>query len=461
MKKLILRPENCKLVLSLTLVFGLLLTPLTARADRTSRMTPIVKVVQKVSPAVVNISTKSKSRQIFNTGDQMWDQFFRDFFDNRPRQHSSLGTGLIIDGEKGLIATNSHVISQATEINVVLSDKRRFRAQVVGADPDSDLAVLRIKAKKPLPQVSMAKDNDLMIGEQVIAIGNPFGLSHTVTLGVVSAVDRTVRTGQNSWMYNLIQTDASINPGNSGGPLLNADGEVVGINTAMHKLAQGIGFAIPIGRVKRIVNDLVQHGEVIPAWLGLELQNMTPRLAAYFGLERAMGVLVREVLPKSPAQKAGFARGDLIVAFNGVKVSNTSHYQNLLQGTSPGQQVSITVFTQRGKAERMVRAKAFPLQRAMDVAWSKLGFLVEEMDRRAAARHQAPMGSAVMISRVRPGSRAQNIGLQPGDLLRQVGEKRVTSLEAFAKQMAHCRLLSRVTVLVQRGPYQQYVILGR
>ena len=202
----------CVLLVSLAI-----LLPGNAAADRASRTTPTVRVVQKASKAVVNINTKSKVQSPFNTQDEGWDQFFRDFFDHRPRERSSLGTGFIIDGKKGLIATNSHVVSKATEINVVLSDKRSYKAQLVGADPDSDLAVLRIRPKKPLPQVELAKDDDLMIGEQVIAIGNPFGLSHTVTLGVISAVDRTVRTGRDNWMYNLIQTDASINPGNSGG----------------------------------------------------------------------------------------------------------------------------------------------------------------------------------------------------------------------------------------------------
>ena len=197
-----MQTKSRSFVLAAALLAALLVNPIAALADRASRMTPTVMVVQKVGPAVVNISTKGRAQKLFNTGDEMWDDFFQDFFGHRarPRQRSSLGSGLIIDGEKGLIATNSHVVSQSTEINVVLADKRSFEATLVGADPDSDLAVLRIKSKEPLPQVSMAKNDDLMIGEQVIAIGNPFGLSHTVTLGVVSAIDRSVRTGRDTWI---------------------------------------------------------------------------------------------------------------------------------------------------------------------------------------------------------------------------------------------------------------------
>jgi serine protease Do len=282
-----------------------LIAPTPLRADQASRITPIVKVVREVGPAVVNIATKSRQRRLFSTGDEFMDHFFRDFFQPIERERSSLGSGLIIDGKRGLIATNSHVISQATEITVQLADKRKFKALVVGADPDSDLAVLRISSKEPLPEVRMAKNHDLMIGEDVIAIGNPFGLSHTVTRGVISALNRSVPVAKDKYIHDVIQTDASINPGNSGGPLLNADGEVVGINTAIHQRAQGIGFAIPIAKVKRVVGDLVSYGEVIPAWLGLELQDINPRLAAYFGMERAHGAIVRSVMSDSPAQKQG------------------------------------------------------------------------------------------------------------------------------------------------------------
>jgi serine protease Do len=448
-------------VLALALLLPLLWSS-PALADRASRVTAIVKVVQEVGPAVVNIATKSRqTRRLFSTGDDMMDYFFKDFFQPIERERSSLGSGLIIDGKRGLIATNSHVISRATEITVQLADKRTFKAKVVGADPDSDLAVLRIRSQGRLPQVRMAKNNDLMIGEDVIAIGNPYGLSHTVTRGVISALNRTVPVSKNQYMHGLIQTDASINPGNSGGPLLNADGEVVGINTAIYQKAQGIGFTIPIAKVKRVVKDLVSHGEVIPAWLGLELQDLNPRLASYFGLDHPKGAIVRAVMKDSPAQKAGFKRGELILKINGRTLEDSSHYLALLQDISPGQGVSISIKAKKGEMQRRLKAKAFPMERAMEVAWFKLGVVVDEIDREAAARHRVRLNSGVMITRLRQNSRAERIGLRPGDLIRQVGEKRVRNLKQFTKQMARSRLMDRVTVLVQRGRIQQFVVLGR
>ena len=253
------------------------LTPDSAWADRASRVTPAVRVVQSVGPAVVNISTKTRVQaKLFRSGDEAMDRLFEEFFQAMPREQASLGSGFILDGRRGLIVTNGHVVNAASEIRVQLADKRVFAAQVVGADPQSDLAVLRITPQGALPQVALGDSEQIMIGEEVIAIGNPFGLSHTVTVGVVSALGRKVRSSGNQWLHDLIQIDASINPGNSGGPLLNADGEVIGINTAIYQQAQGIGFAIPVNRVRRVVEDLVRYGEVVPAWLGLELQDLTP-----------------------------------------------------------------------------------------------------------------------------------------------------------------------------------------
>ncbi len=195
-------------------------------------------------------------------------------------RHTSLGSGVIIDGEKGLILTNAHVIQKAGTIKVVLQDEREFEARIVGADPDSDLAVLKIDSKDRLPAIKMGNSDDLMIGETVIAIGNPFGFSHTVTTGVISAINRSIRA-QDRVYHDFIQIDASINPGNSGGPLLNINGDLIGINTAIYAKAQGIGFAIPIGKARKIISDLIQYGEVIHAWIGITVQNMDETLNRY------------------------------------------------------------------------------------------------------------------------------------------------------------------------------------
>lgn len=250
-------------------------------AAENNRETPIVKAVRKASPSVVNISSeytvKSHSNPFSDyTLDPFFDSFFKDFFDHGFRQkskRSSLGSGVIIDGNRGIIITNSHVIANAGIIKVVLKDEREFTAKIIGADPASDLAVLRIETKQPLPSLKMASCNDLMIGETVIAIGNPFGFSNTVTTGVISAVNRSIITKDRVY-HDFIQIDASINPGNSGGPLLNINGDLIGINTAIYAKAQGIGFAIPVAKARKIVSDLIKHGEVIQPWIGVTVQNI-------------------------------------------------------------------------------------------------------------------------------------------------------------------------------------------
>jgi serine protease Do len=448
--------------IALLSVLSIVLASDWVKADTASRVTPVVKVVRDIAPAVVNISAKGRAQiSPFRSGDPNIDRFFEEFFGPMQREYSSLGSGVIIDGVRGLIVTNSHVVSRASKIMVQLDNKRRYAAKVVGADPDGDLALLRIKTKNPLPQVKLGNSNELMIGESVIAIGNPFGLSHTVTTGVVSALHRRVQAARNQWLDDLIQTDASINPGNSGGPLLNADGEVIGINTAIYAKAQGIGFAIPVNRLKRIVSDLARHGEVIPAWLGLKLQDLTPRLAKHFGLQSVKGVLVREVTPKSPAKKAGFKRGELIIAMMERPLEDTSDYIARLRGVGVGQIVSIEVLAGNRTSTRKMVAKAFPLDRAMDEAWRRLGFRVRDMQSNDAVRHRARMGSAVVISQLRPDSRALDIGLRVGDLVRQLGEKPTPNVAVFKRQMAKHRLLNRITILVQRGGASQFITLGR
>jgi len=251
------------------------------------RRDAVVQAVEKVSPAVVNISAEQKVRTrspFALRGHSFFDSFFNDFFDpswlDQKRTRKSLGSGVIIDGKRGYILTNEHVLLRTGKITVVLKDEREFEAEVVGADPDHDIAVLRIVSKDKLPDVAMGNSNDILTGETVIAIGNPFGFENTVTTGVISAQGRTVRTDERVYR-NFIQTDASINPGNSGGPLLNINGELVGINTAIYAKAQGIGFAIPINKAKRVIDDLIKYGEVQQAWIGISVQDMDGRLRRY------------------------------------------------------------------------------------------------------------------------------------------------------------------------------------
>ena len=310
------------------------------------RRSLVVEAVEKTSPAVVNVSTEQVIEQRgapFRTPqDPFFDEFFHDFFDSRPRRYTaaSLGSGVIV-AEDGTILTNEHVVLKASKIKVALADGRDFDARLVGADADSDLAVLRIKTGDALPHVALGISSDLMIGETVIAIGNPFGLSHTVTTGVVSAVGRSLRSEDHTYT-DFIQTDASINPGNSGGPLINTRGEVIGINTAMNAQAQGIGFAIPINMAKVIAPLLRQYGKAPRSWMGVYPQSITINLMKAFGLKERRGALVSDVVTDSPAAKAGLATGDVILEFDGHSIKRADDLMWLVATTASGKRVPMT-----------------------------------------------------------------------------------------------------------------------
>src|SRR3954469_25702308 len=296
----------------LTTISALLLTSLltpflndraAAQTPQSARRTPLVSVVEKISPAVVNISAQSTVREA--------DPFFGIFGLGTERQAQSLGSGLIID-RNGIVVTNAHVIEGASRITVTLLDGRELEADLLGSDRDADIAVLKVKASG-LPALPLGRSSDLMIGESVIAIGNPFGLSNTVTTGVLSAVGRTVPSERGERMFtDFLQTDASINPGNSGGPLVNILGDVIGINTAIVSGANGIGFAIPADRARRVVTDLLRFGELHPLWTGLRLVSIDPELARRNDLGVVRGAYVFKVYPGSPAAQAGLAEGDVI-----------------------------------------------------------------------------------------------------------------------------------------------------
>ena len=307
--------------------------------ERYNRRTPLVRAVEKVSPAVVNIYTTEISRSARNPfrnfNNNLFDQFFKDFLPPNKSQKRSLGSGVLINGE-GFILTNEHVIAKATKIHVVLSDKQEFDASVIGADIKSDLAIIKIDSSKPLPYVEMGRSDDLMIGEQVLAIGNPFGLQQTVTTGIISALNRNIRAGKNMVYSDFIQVDASINPGNSGGPLLNINGSLIGINTAIYQKAEGIGFAIPIDHAKRIVDELIRYGKVRRGWMGVSIQELDPQLATHFQLDGHKGVLVVGVAEKSSAGKAGLKRGDIVIAIDGHGVSNKSDFRGRMASYTVG-----------------------------------------------------------------------------------------------------------------------------
>ena len=313
------------------------------------------QVADQVRPAVVNIGTVTlaKGRRPVAPSPFSDDPLFKDFFEQffgggqGPRgefKQPSLGSGVIID-KQGLVLTNFHVVKGADEITVRLSSKKEYRGRVVGYDPKTDLAVVRFQPDSELTVARLGNSDTLKVGEWAIAIGNPFGLDQTVTVGVISATGRAdvgIATYE-----NFIQTDASINPGNSGGPLLNLKGEVVGINTAIVAAGQGIGFAIPINMVKRVANQLIAKGKVVRGWLGVAVQPLTPELAQSLGAQGTAGAVVASTYPKSPAADAGLQQGDLIVAFDKVPVEDYHHLQRLVAESEVGKSVTLGVLRKK------------------------------------------------------------------------------------------------------------------
>jgi len=430
-------------------------------ATRESR---IVKAVRLVSPAVVNISSQYEIRKNSNpfSGygmDPMLEKFFRDFYApefERREKRTSLGSGVIIDGQRGFVLTNTHVVEKATTIAVTLNDKQEYEAVIVGMDPDSDLAILKIQTDQKLPAIQMGNSNDIMIGEVVIAIGNPFGFSHTVTTGVVSAVNRSIKTSQRIF-HEFIQTDASINPGNSGGPLLNIDGDLIGINTAIYAEAQGIGFAIPINRAKRIVSDLINYGTVVQAWIGITVQPMDARLSAYLNLKNSAGVIVTGIEPESPAAAAKLQEGDIIRFIDDFKITDLSDYRSKLKQITAGQSISIGV-ERKGKTNRLaVKTAAYPVERALDLALSRLGIAVAELDNNTRVKYGIQERDGVLIVQMQRGSHLHHIGVRPGDILRQIDEDRVETLADFKAAIVKYRNKPSVVMLVQREGHLYYI----
>jgi len=328
-----------------------------------------VAVADKVRPAVVNIGTVqlSRGRRPFGfdqpfPDDPFFRDFFRDFFGKGPRgefRQSSLGSGVIFD-RRGYILTNFHVIKGADEITVRFSDKHEVRGRIVGSDPKTDLAVVRIQVEEKMAVAALGDSDRLRVGEWAIAIGNPFGLDQTVTVGVISATGRSdvgIATYE-----NFIQTDASINPGNSGGPLVNLRGDVIGINTAIVASGQGIGFAIPVNMAKRIIEQLIEKGRVARGWLGFSLQPLTAELAQSLGAKSGEGALVASVSSGGPAAKAGLQQGDLILTYDGSKVDDPQHLQRLIAESQIGKTVSLTYLRKGKSGQAQAKVEEMPAE---------------------------------------------------------------------------------------------------
>ena len=421
------------------------------------RESAVVKAIRKVSPAVVNISSEFEVRKRANpfSGfeiDPNFESFFRDFFDpgfEQKYKRTSLGSGVIIDGKRGFILTNKHVIVKSSTITVALKDGREFKAQVIGADPDSDLAVLRISPKDDLPAIAMGNSNNLMIGETVIAIGNPFGFSNTVTTGVISATNRSIRT-ENSFYHDFIQTDASINPGNSGGPLLNIYGELIGINTAIYAKAQGIGFAIPINKARRIVTDLIKYGEVIPAWIGVTVQDLDAELAQYLKATTVKGVLVKKTETSGPAFKAGIHVGDIIRSVGSRKILSQSDFNTAMSNISAGEAININIWRDGKTKGVSVKSSSFPIELALDMANNILGITVKNLSKKNRYLYKTYTQEGVVITKINRNSYLARIGARSGDIVRQMDELTIKNINDFKKAIVKYRKKKSLIIVLQR-----------
>jgi serine protease Do len=400
-----------------------------AAAPLPSRRSDIVEVVDKVSPAVVNISAEQTVRR----RSSLMDEFFFGI-DPRPRRSQSLGSGVIIRPE-GIILTNDHVISGASRILASTKDGRELDCQVVGSDADNDLAVLRVRnSRGSLPTIRLGTSSDLLIGETIIAIGNPFGLSNTVTAGVVSALGRSV-PGENRRMYtDFVQIDAPINLGNSGGPVVNIQGDMIGVATSIIGGAQGIGFAIPVDRARRIVDDLLRYGEVRAVWIGVRGQTLT---SGRDELARPGGFRVRSVAPGSPAARGGVRPGDLIVSVDGTPIDSREAFETALSTRGPGRPMRVVLRGSNGERTITVQGQAPPSNIGVQILRDQLGIAV------------SPVRGGLRINVVDRNGQAAERGIESGDLLLTLNGTRVPGVEEVNRVFQ--RDYNRTTILMEVG----------
>jgi Do/DeqQ family serine protease len=431
-------------------------------------------VADRVTPAVVNVSgTPRRAAGGGSTDDPQrfreffGEEFYERYFRRRPREEPrSSGSGVIVD-PAGYILTNNHVIENAQDITVRLSDSRKFTATLVGRDPKTDLAVLKVQAPAPLPAAELGDSDRLRVGQWVIAIGNPFGLDRTVTVGIVSATART-RVGVTTY-ENFIQTDASINPGNSGGPLLSLDGRVVGINTAIVAAGQGIGFSIPINEAKSVMGQLIARGKVVRGWLGIAIQDVTDELAASFGVREREGVLVADVMKGGPAEAAGLRAGDVIVELSGVKIREVPDLQRRVAAVAPGQTVPVRV-VREGKPQRLdVRIGEMPAEDptapvSVDPEPEGFGLQIEALAPDAAERLGVPFSQGLLVTDVATGGPAERAGLRRGDVILEIDRRPVHDAPSLQQALAGVPAGRSVLIRIHRpgaGGRTQYLVLER
>jgi serine protease Do len=385
----------------------------------------------------------------------------RDVAPERVPNAPGSGAGVIIT-PAGHIITNNHVVGDSAEIEVRLSDRSKLIAQVIGKDPDTDLAVLKVTADRPLPYANFGDSSTVRVGQWVLAVGNPFGLERTVTLGVVSGIGR--ENVNLSRYENFIQTDASINPGNSGGPLFNLRGEIIGINTAIINFAQGIGFAIPSNMAKQVLQQLLEQGRVVRGWLGVGIQPLTPELARKFGVPEQEGVLVNEVFEKDPAAAAGIKAGDVITRIEGSVIDSPNRLSRIVAGLLPGAKAHVEVVRNQERivvevalTERRDHATVASLSQSRSE--SKLGVDVQDLTAALAEKFKLRESHGVLVTKVEPGSLAQSEGLREGDLIKEVNRADVGTVGDFTRAVAKVRRGDTVLLRVLRESRAFYVVL--
>lgn len=425
-------------------------------------------LAQQLGPTVVNIKVTKIQATGFPGGSDMpegpFGDMFRQFFGNMQRppetyKTQGAGSGVII-GNDGKILTNNHVVEGAKEIVVTMSDKREYKAKVLGRDPKTDLAVLKVDARPPFKAATLGDSDTLRVGEWVLAIGNPFGLSNTVTSGIVSAKGRVIGAGPYD---DFIQTDAPINPGNSGGPLFNMKGEVVGINTAIIPNGQGIGFAIPVNTAKSLVPQL-EKGKVTRGYLGVQIQNVTPELAASLGLGTAKGALVSDVVKDSPAEKGGIKRGDVVVSFNDKEIKDSHALPSVVASTPAGKEVPVRVIRDGKEMSLLVKIEnlqndetsALPAEETSQGRW---GLQLRDMNAATARQMGIKKDYGALVVGVRPGSPAEDASVQKGDVIIEVNRKPVKTVEDMKNEITKAKDKDSLLLLVERNGGTFYLVL--
>ena len=467
---------NRNFVLAAALVFLLSLSWVGTISAETEQTEPylalesfsnsIADIAEKVGPAVVNIDTVRMVKQgsPFFSQDPIFRQFFGEQFKDYSRTIPQKGTGSgFIISQEGYILTNEHVVHKADKIKVTLSDGREFTGKLIGSDLDSDIAIVKIDSDD-LPIVTLGDSDKLRVGEIVVAIGNPYGLQQTVTMGVVSAEGRSIPVEEHTYR-NFIQTDAAINPGNSGGPLLNTKGEVVGINTAIIAYAQGIGFAIPINIPKKNIDELIELGKVRRSWLGVYIQEVTPEIAEQFDLpEDAKGVLVGDVIKDSPAEKSGIKRGDIITKVNNEEVDSPGELQDKIGSIEIGEKANIEVVRDGKEISFVVRIDEMPTidEEGTELSKEKVfsvqtGLKVQMVTPDIAKEVGLPWVKGLAITEVISGSSADDMGLQPGDIILEANRVEVSNVDEWEKVISKLEPGDTLLLLVFRSGHTYYV----